>query len=639
MESPLPQKTLEDRIIYLSRNDFGFNPNNMGAPVITDFGLAVPGEGRIHNHCIQPDGYRAPEVLLGAGWGYSADIWNLGLLLWDLLEDHGLFFDPQTPQYSDERYLARIIAILGPPPPELLAQGKETSQYFDDEGKFKFTELVPDGLRLEDLLANVEGQEKTMFAKFIRRMICWKPEDRSTAKELFTDPWLDGTGLCSGLRISAPPKFVKTTWFSTGRQRRFNIAESNKMSPQAEQSKRKENTKRVNGKRGKPSPNKSQPKKVAHNVPPPREQFLSSSLPTPLQQLILNIFKSALLPQQSSSEAQSLFASLTEHIQAIKAHLYQRDFVKAFAEADEHALRAYALRWSAGRALGYAAVFRGLKELLFRDGHVHVLCVGGGAGAEIMALAGVWRALWEEEQETSLSERVSGLDLEGAGVSDGQSCKERLVTSSFPKLNATAIDIADWSGVVACLSDGMKSKLVPSMKDYPAPLLPDDGETERFAVKFAKEDVLGLSEDDLTHLLYPPINRETVSTSTLVTLMFTLNELFSTSIPKTVSFLLRLTDILKAGAVLLIVDSPGSYSTVSLGSKDPAEVNESSQRKYPMRFLLEHTLLSVATEKWECMLCDESRWFRRDKDALVYDVGEGIGLEDMRYQIHIYRRL
>ena len=81
VKEPLPQKQLEDRTIYLSRNHFGVEANSLGRPVITDFGLAVEGS-QIHYHPIQPDSFRAPEVILGAGWNYSADIWNLGALVW-----------------------------------------------------------------------------------------------------------------------------------------------------------------------------------------------------------------------------------------------------------------------------------------------------------------------------------------------------------------------------------------------------------------------------------------------------------------------------------------------------------------------------------------------------------------------------
>lgn len=80
LEKPLPQKTCKDRTIYLSRNDFGFQADNIGRPVIMDFGLSVEGTN-LHNLTIQPQGFRAPEVIIGSGWDYSVDIWNLGALV------------------------------------------------------------------------------------------------------------------------------------------------------------------------------------------------------------------------------------------------------------------------------------------------------------------------------------------------------------------------------------------------------------------------------------------------------------------------------------------------------------------------------------------------------------------------------
>ena len=80
-EDPLPQKVFEDRTIYLCRNNFGFQVSSLGRPVITDFGLSVFGDKAPHNHPIQPNGFRAPEVIIGANWDYSVDIWNLGALV------------------------------------------------------------------------------------------------------------------------------------------------------------------------------------------------------------------------------------------------------------------------------------------------------------------------------------------------------------------------------------------------------------------------------------------------------------------------------------------------------------------------------------------------------------------------------
>lgn len=81
LEDPLPQKKSKDRTIYPPRNYFGFQPDNIGRPVIMDFGLSVCGGKTRHNHTIQPQGFRAPEVIIGSGWGCSVDIWNLGALV------------------------------------------------------------------------------------------------------------------------------------------------------------------------------------------------------------------------------------------------------------------------------------------------------------------------------------------------------------------------------------------------------------------------------------------------------------------------------------------------------------------------------------------------------------------------------
>ncbi|RAL06511.1 putative protein kinase [Aspergillus homomorphus CBS 101889] len=136
---PLPQKHLDDRIIYLSRNYFGLEVGNLGRPVITDFGLAVDGS-RIHNHVIQPDEYRAPEVIIGAGWDYSVDIWNLGVLIIDLVHGSGPFdaLQSDTSAFSNEKHLARIISVLGPPPMDLLHQAKDGFRYFNAEGILDF---------------------------------------------------------------------------------------------------------------------------------------------------------------------------------------------------------------------------------------------------------------------------------------------------------------------------------------------------------------------------------------------------------------------------------------------------------------------------------------------------------------------
>ncbi|RAK73537.1 25S rRNA (uracil2843-N3)-methyltransferase [Aspergillus fijiensis CBS 313.89] len=456
---------------------------------------------------------------------------------------------------------------------------------------------------------------------------------------------------------------------------------------------------------------------------------LSATIPLTLQQLLLNVFKAALLTHRVPSSISSSSSRSEKRdgdgegegegdeaeqqqqqqpqldikglIQTIKSHLYNRDFDSAFTDADEELLRAYALRWSSSRALGYAGIFRALLGVLLkREGRFagattsavdgddaeegeegvsgHVVCIGGGAGAEIVALAAAWRD-WSDVfgdgrmrkrrqlaartlaaavddlslHETNGPEAQATATVEDSSTPDGRQQQQQQHQQRH-RLSVTAIDIADWSPIVDRLVSTIRSPAVAGSDAHPAPLYRDAGlsigpdaqndsartSSSSFQVGFQKLDVLSASEKELRRLVQP----DTASGPVLVTLMFTLNELFSTSMAKATGFLLRLTDMLRPGAVLLVVDSPGSYSTLKLGKNSAGGSGEStssstSERQYPMKFLLDHALLSVAAGKWDRLFSQDSRWWRRDAARLRYGVGDAAGLEDMRFQVHIYRRL
>lgn len=71
------------RPIYLCQNDFGPLRKLNNIPKIVDFGLStrLDKQDDYGVYPIQPDHYRAPEVILGCRWNMSADIWNLGILV------------------------------------------------------------------------------------------------------------------------------------------------------------------------------------------------------------------------------------------------------------------------------------------------------------------------------------------------------------------------------------------------------------------------------------------------------------------------------------------------------------------------------------------------------------------------------
>ena len=351
------------------------------------------------------------------------------------------------------------------------------------------------------------------------------------------------------------------------------------------------------------------------------------ALPLELQQVILNVFGTA-FPMAQNVE------SLTHIVQAVKGHLFNRDFSSAFGQPSY--LQVYALRWSAARALGYSHILThpdraSLLTMLCamsdqnqteslsgntRDSLAgnrtesvsKVVCIGGGAGGEVVALAAAYRQL----------------DMKSL-------------------LQIIAVDSADWSDPIAKLSLALTT--APTLSTHASeaakarienqPLLDDP---LKVTVSFIHQDVLTWDLEAI---------KQTLKGSALCTIMFTLNELFSSSLPKATSFLLNVTTAMPEGSQLLVVDSPGSYSEIQLRRSSQVQSSETEQeaaptKKYPMKWLLDHTLLEVARSgndaAWEKVESEDSLWFRidqKERDKLRYPVE----LEHMRYQLHCYRRL
>jgi hypothetical protein len=79
-ETPSPSKIIDEvRTIYGSRK-FGRPTDGIwGQFALCDFGEARIGEA--HKGLIQPERYRAPEVLFDMQWNSSVDVWNVANLV------------------------------------------------------------------------------------------------------------------------------------------------------------------------------------------------------------------------------------------------------------------------------------------------------------------------------------------------------------------------------------------------------------------------------------------------------------------------------------------------------------------------------------------------------------------------------
>ncbi|PGH28903.1 CMGC/SRPK protein kinase [[Emmonsia] crescens] len=190
LESPSPRKFINGIPVYASRRLE--LPKTFGQVILSDFGSAVRGDER-RNHDAQPNIYRSPEVMLKTEWSYPIDIWNVGVMIWDLFEGKHMFHgnDPNGKSYSTRAHLAEVISILGPPPLDMLKRGIRSPEFFTEDGRWKNGIEPPQQTSLEESEEFLEGKNKEMFLVFIRGMLQWRPEDRKTAKELLEDPWLN----------------------------------------------------------------------------------------------------------------------------------------------------------------------------------------------------------------------------------------------------------------------------------------------------------------------------------------------------------------------------------------------------------------------------------------------------------------
>ncbi|KAI0517286.1 serine threonine protein kinase, CMGC group [Xylaria bambusicola] len=193
LSDPSPRKVLKDRTIYTSRQLSMPKGRGLGAPVLCDFGSAVCGDVE-HREDVQPNIYRAPEVILEVPWTSKIDIWNVGCMVWDLFEGGHLFtgHDPELATYRSRAHLAEMTALLGPPPQQFLDQGNLKSKFFSEKGEFSGGIPLPPARSLEELETNNELEDRESFLRMMRMMLQWDPHVRSSAKELADAEWLQG---------------------------------------------------------------------------------------------------------------------------------------------------------------------------------------------------------------------------------------------------------------------------------------------------------------------------------------------------------------------------------------------------------------------------------------------------------------
>ncbi|KAF1355821.1 non-specific serine/threonine protein kinase [Lizonia empirigonia] len=168
-ENPSPSKVIDDtRTIYRSRKLRLPTGALWGQPVLCDFGEARIGGS--HSGLIQPELYRAPEILFEMEWDSK---------VWDLFQNQHLF-DARDNDGKSSRihHVSEMVAYLRMPP----LQYTQSNDITKKTGGSKSITIPK--ISLEERISVLKGEEKELFLDFIRSMLRWRPEDRKSATEL-----------------------------------------------------------------------------------------------------------------------------------------------------------------------------------------------------------------------------------------------------------------------------------------------------------------------------------------------------------------------------------------------------------------------------------------------------------------------
>ncbi|KAJ5600888.1 hypothetical protein N7450_001955 [Penicillium hetheringtonii] len=166
-----------------------------------------------------------PEVLLGAKWGASTDVWSMACMLfcdfailaalltdWDRsssLSPETTYLTPQsgTKYGKDDDHIAQIIELLGPFAKSQCLSGKWSQEIFNRKGELRNIHrlrhwALPEVLR-EKYHYSVE--QSMRISEFLLPMLDLSPEKRANAGGMASHEWLADTLGMEGISLGIQP--------------------------------------------------------------------------------------------------------------------------------------------------------------------------------------------------------------------------------------------------------------------------------------------------------------------------------------------------------------------------------------------------------------------------------------------------
>lgn len=125
----------------------------------------------------------------------TADIWTLACTIWAIMGQRSLM---DSFLMSEDDVTTDQVSFLGPLPPEWWTKWERRSAQFEEDGtpkskvwtfKQRFEDIIQEPRR-EKNLEVMDLEEKEAFLEMIRPMVEYRPDNRPTADDILSTPWM-----------------------------------------------------------------------------------------------------------------------------------------------------------------------------------------------------------------------------------------------------------------------------------------------------------------------------------------------------------------------------------------------------------------------------------------------------------------
>lgn len=299
---------------------------------------------------------------------------------------------------------------------------------------------------------------------------------------------------------------------------------------------------------------------------------------------------------------------LGKTIQKVKGFLYDRDYEAAFGTPER--LNAYVYRWSPSRSFCYAHIF---QQTLGNGNNANKTQGTTSKNSNKSSIQSISIDASNDDNNNNITNKVLSIgggacgEIVGYGhylkrLQEQQSNKKELPTDFRQSMQIDVIDMADWSSIIKKVNESLSTSwnLTPE-------------------ISFIHESILTMDSKGIVKL---------IQSHNVITIFFTLNELFQQDKQQTIKLLQLISAHSKKGTIVIFIESAGSYSDIQVG-----------KRTFSIQMLIHYLMTSPPSDppSWNMLEQTDSVWYRHN---LTNDDLEDFGfkLENMRYFISSYQK-